>query len=85
MMVCWIAAGYVTFSFFAQREPRFAMYWFPPMVYFAVGLLTEFFQKPKLRVAMRGLAARSWLWLHCQRGASSVLIFQATKTWPLDW
>ncbi|MGC1644547.1 MAG: glycosyltransferase family 39 protein, partial [Candidatus Sulfotelmatobacter sp.] len=57
MMVCWIVAGYVTFSFFGQREPRFAIYWFPPLVYFAVGLLTQFFQNPKLRVAMRGVAA----------------------------
>ena len=57
MMVCWIVAGYVTFSFFGQRESRFAIYWFPPLVYFAVGLLTEFFQKPRLRWAMRGVAA----------------------------
>jgi hypothetical protein len=57
MMVCWIVAGYVTFSFFGQRESRFAIYWFPPLVYFAVGLLTAFFQRPKLRWAMRGVAA----------------------------
>jgi 4-amino-4-deoxy-L-arabinose transferase-like glycosyltransferase len=57
MMICWIVAGYLTFSFFGQRESRFAIYWFPPLVYFAVGLLTEFFQKPKLRWAMRGVAA----------------------------
>jgi len=57
MMVCWIVAGYVTFSFFGQREPRFAIYWFPPLVYFAVGLLTQFFQQSRLRMAMRGVAA----------------------------
>jgi hypothetical protein len=57
MMVCWIVAGYVTFSFFGQRESRFAIYWFPPLVYFAAGLLTQFFQNPKLRVAGRGVAA----------------------------
>jgi Dolichyl-phosphate-mannose-protein mannosyltransferase len=56
-MICWIVAGYLTFSFFGQRESRFAIYWFPPLVYFAVGLLTEFFRKPKLRWAMRGVAA----------------------------
>jgi hypothetical protein len=56
MMVCWIVAGYVTFSFFGQREARFAIYWFPPLVYFAVGLLTQFFQSPGLRVTMRGAA-----------------------------
>jgi Dolichyl-phosphate-mannose-protein mannosyltransferase len=57
LMICWIAAGYLTFSFFGQRESRFAIYWFPPLVYFAVGVLTEFFQKPKLRWTMRGVAA----------------------------
>lgn len=57
LMVCWIVAGYLTFSFFGQRESRFAIYWFPPLVYFAVGLLTEFFRKRKLRSAMRGVAA----------------------------
>lgn len=57
IMVCWIVAGYLTFTFFGQRESRFAIYWFPPLVYFGVGLLTQFFQKPKLRLAMRGAAA----------------------------
>jgi hypothetical protein len=55
--VCWIFAGYLTFTFFGQRENRFAIYWFPPLVYFAVGLLTQFFQTPRLRLAMRGVAA----------------------------
>jgi hypothetical protein len=57
MMLCWIVAGYGTFSFFGQKEARFAIYWFPPLVYFAVGLLTQFFQRPRMRVAMRGVAA----------------------------
>jgi len=57
MMLCWIAAGYFTFSFFGQKEARFAIYWFPPLVYFAVGLLTQFFEQPKLRFAMRAVAA----------------------------
>jgi len=56
IMACWLLAGYLTFSFFGQKEPRFAIYWFPPLVYFAVGLLTQFFQIPRLRVAMRGVA-----------------------------
>jgi len=56
MMVCWIAAGYITFSFFGQRESRFAIYWFPPLVYFAVGLVVQFFQQPRVRLAMRGVA-----------------------------
>ncbi len=57
IMLCWIAAGYLTFTFFGQRETRFAIYWFPPLVFFAVGLLTQFFRAPRLRVAMRGAAA----------------------------
>jgi hypothetical protein len=56
IMVCWIVAGYLTFSLFGQREPRFAIYWFPPIVYFAAGLLTQFFRAPQLRTAMRAVA-----------------------------
>ncbi len=56
MMLCWILAGYLTFSFFGQSEARFAIYWFPPLVYLAVGLPTQFFQAPKLRLAMRAVA-----------------------------
>jgi hypothetical protein len=57
LMVCWILAGYLTFSFFGQKEARFAIYWFPPLVYFGIGLLTQFFQVPRLRLAMRAVAA----------------------------
>ncbi len=56
IMLCWIVAGYATFTFFAQREARFAVYWFPPMVYFAVGLLTQFFRVHRLRTVMRTAA-----------------------------
>lgn len=56
LMACWIVAGYLTFSFFGQREARFAIYWFPPLVYFGIGLLTQFFQVPRLRLAMRAVA-----------------------------
>jgi hypothetical protein len=56
MMMCWILAGYLTFSFFGQTEPRFAIYWLPPLVYFATGLLTQFFQTGWLRTAMRRVA-----------------------------
>ncbi len=57
IMGSWIVAGYITFSFFGQKEARFAIYWFPPLVYFAVGLLTQFFQVPRIRMAMRSVAA----------------------------
>lgn len=56
LMVCWIVAGYLTFTFFGQKESRFAIYWFPPLVYFAMGLLTQFFRIPKLKLAMRTVA-----------------------------
>jgi hypothetical protein len=67
-MACWIIAGYATFTIFGQREARFAVYWFPPLVYFAAGFLTQFFRLPQFRFAMRGvallavgfLAVRAW-------------------------
>ncbi len=56
IMGCWVLSGYLTFSWFGQREPRFAIYWFPPLVYFAVGLITRFFRAGRLNVAMRAAA-----------------------------
>jgi len=56
IMACWIVAGYITFSFFGQKDARFAIYWFPPLVYFAIGLLTRYFQRPPVRLAMRSAA-----------------------------
>ena len=55
-MVCWILAGYITFTLFGQSESRFAIYWVPPLVYFAVGFLTQGFHLPKVRLFMRGSA-----------------------------
>jgi hypothetical protein len=57
LMSCWILAGYLTFSGFGQKDPRFAIYWFPPLVYFAIGPMTQFFRSPRLRWAMRAAAA----------------------------
>ena len=57
IMGCWLLSGYATFSWFGQREPRFAVYWLPALVYFAVGLMTQFFRSGWLRVAMRTAAA----------------------------
>src|SRR5579864_180090 len=57
IMGCWVLSGYLTFSWFGQREPRFAVYWFPPLVYFAVGLITRIFRVGPMRVAMRAAAA----------------------------
>jgi len=55
-MLCWIAAGYLTFTFFGQHESRFAVYWFPPLVYFAIGFLTQYFRDSRVRLTMRGAA-----------------------------
>ena len=56
LMVAWILAGYLTFTFFGQSEARFAIYWLPPMVYFAAGLLIKGFRTPLLQLSMRALA-----------------------------
>jgi hypothetical protein len=57
IMGCWLLSGYATFSWFGQREPRFAVYWMPPLVYFAVGLMTRFFRAGPFRIGMRVAAA----------------------------
>ncbi|HTT25204.1 MAG TPA: glycosyltransferase family 39 protein [Candidatus Sulfotelmatobacter sp.] len=53
IMGCWLLSGYATFSWLGQREPRFAVYWLPPLVYFAVGLITRFSRERRVRMAMR--------------------------------
>jgi hypothetical protein len=57
IMGCWVVSAYLTFSCFGQPEERFAIYWLPPLVYFAVGLLTQSFQQFSPRAAMRLAAA----------------------------
>lgn len=57
IMGCWLLAGYATFSWFGQREARFAVYWLPPLVYFSVAFLTRFFRVGWPRLAMRVAAA----------------------------
>ena len=36
-MLAWILACYLTMTAFAIKEPRYAIYWIPAFVYFAVG------------------------------------------------
>jgi hypothetical protein len=57
IMGCWVLSGYLTFSWFGQREARFTVYWFPLLVYFVVGLITRFFRVSRVRVVMRAAAA----------------------------
>lgn len=56
LMMSWLIAGYATFTFFGQREERFSIYWFPPLAYFAAGLLSQYFQIARVRHAMRWAA-----------------------------
>jgi len=56
IMLMWIAACYLTFTFIGLKESRYILYWLPAFVYFAAGLLTRFFRKPPLRL-MAGAAA----------------------------
>jgi hypothetical protein len=51
IMVSWIVACYVTLSLIGHKEARYAIYWIPPFLYFASGLLFCFFRKPGLKVA----------------------------------
>jgi dolichyl-phosphate-mannose-protein mannosyltransferase len=51
IMLSWIAACYVTFTLIGHKETRYSMYWIPPFLYFAVGLLICYFRKPVLRTA----------------------------------
>jgi 4-amino-4-deoxy-L-arabinose transferase-like glycosyltransferase len=37
VMLAWILACYLTMTAFAIKEPRYAIYWIPALVYFAVG------------------------------------------------
>ncbi len=51
IMLSWIVACYVTFTLIGHKEPRFVIYWIPPFLYFASGLLFCFFRKPQLKRA----------------------------------
>ncbi|HEY6768490.1 MAG TPA: glycosyltransferase family 39 protein [Candidatus Sulfotelmatobacter sp.] len=55
-MICWVIAGYLTFTFFGQKDSRFSIYFLPPLIYFAVGFLMRFFSVPRVRLAMRACA-----------------------------
>jgi hypothetical protein len=44
LMLSWIASCYVTFTLIGWKEARYTIYWLPPFVYFASGLLTKTFR-----------------------------------------
>jgi len=41
LMLTWIISCYVTFTAIGHKEPRYALYWVPPSLYFAGGLLAN--------------------------------------------
>lgn len=51
IMSSWIVACYVTLTLIGHKEGRYVIYWIPPFLYFASGLLFCFFRKPWLKVA----------------------------------
>ena len=51
IMLSWIVACYVTMTLIGHKEPRYVLYWIPPFLYFASGLLFCFFRTPILKRA----------------------------------
>jgi hypothetical protein len=51
IMSSWIVACYVTLTLIGHKEARYVIYWVPPFLYFASGLLFCFFRKPVFKVA----------------------------------
>lgn len=51
VMLMWIVACYVTLASLNARAPRYAIYWLPPLIYFAVSPLLEKFRPSWIRVA----------------------------------
>ncbi len=50
IMLSWIAACYITITPLGQKEPRYAIYWLPALVYFAVGPWVSLLRRPRLRL-----------------------------------
>ncbi|PYV62774.1 MAG: hypothetical protein DMG97_39515, partial [Acidobacteria bacterium] len=49
IMLSWIVACYVTLTLIGHKEARYVIYWLPPFLYFACGLLFSFFRAPVLK------------------------------------
>lgn len=56
LMLSWIVACYLTFTFIGHKEARYAIYWIPPFLYFGAGCLTCFFRSRVMRI-VAGVAA----------------------------
>lgn len=68
IMLCWIAACWLTMSLIRHQEARYVCYWLPPFVYFAARLLIL----PAANKQVRALAAVL---------AAVLLTFYASKAW----
>lgn len=51
LMLLWILACFLTFTAIGWKEPRYVIYWLPPFVYFAVGLLAAGLRMRPVRTA----------------------------------
>jgi hypothetical protein len=49
LMVAWIVSCYLTFALIGVKEDRLSIYWLPPFVYFATGMLMRWFSRPLLK------------------------------------
>lgn len=66
IMLAWIVSCYITFTLLAGKEPRYIVYWLPPVVYFAVGPFTSRALANRIRPASAILAvalvvSRGWV------------------------
>lgn len=64
-MLLWIGSCYLTFNLFAEKAPRYIIYWIPPLVYFAVSVLTSSRLPLRLRrllgaLLLLGIGAMVW-------------------------
>ena len=49
LMLSWIVACYVTFTLIGLKDERHTIYWLPPFIYFASGMLTRMFSRKPLK------------------------------------
>lgn len=50
IMLSWLVACYVTLTLIGHKEARYSIYWIPPIVYFATGLIFYLVRRPSTRV-----------------------------------
>jgi hypothetical protein len=56
IMLAWIIACYLTMTAFAVKEPRYTIYWIPPLVYFAIGPFSSLRLSKSARLAGGGVS-----------------------------